>query len=133
MKVKFCSECANMLYPVEKQVAVKKDDGSLDEHKPGLVYECRQCSHTEAVKESDLKDPVYRHVVSHSIKDKTMQLYDVRLDPTLPRTRDWPCNECGSRDVCYFQSPVGKNDDALVLYFVCAACGSTWLSSDDKK
>lgn len=58
--------------------------------------------------------------------------YDVALDPTLPRTYDAPCpkEECEGREAVYYQSPVGKNDEALILVFVCVQCSHTWLSSD---
>lgn len=59
--------------------------------------------------------------------------YDVALDPTLPRTYNAKCpdSECGGSEAVYYQSPVGKNDEALVLVFVCVQCHRTWLSSDE--
>ena len=57
--------------------------------------------------------------------------YDVSLDPTLPRTFSAKCPDCGGSEAVYFQSPVGKNDEALVLVFVCVTCSKQWLSSDE--
>lgn len=59
--------------------------------------------------------------------------YDVALDPTLPRTYSAKCPQadCSGTEAVYYQSPVGKNDEALVLVFVCVACQQTWLSSDE--
>lgn len=59
------------------------------------------------------------------------EIYDVKQDPTLPRTFETPCKECGHREAVYFQVPVGKNDEMLVLHFVCVNCGNNWYSSDD--
>lgn len=56
--------------------------------------------------------------------------YDVVLDPTLPHTYNYTCPECSHQEAVYYQSPVGKNDEALVLVFVCVNCNNTWLSSD---
>lgn len=56
--------------------------------------------------------------------------YDVSLDPTLPRTNNAPCPKCSQSEAVYYQSPVGKNDEALVLVFVCCTCQHKWLSSD---
>lgn len=60
-------------------------------------------------------------------------LYDVASDPALARTYNADCKECRGTEAVYYQSPVGKNDEALVLVFVCAnpKCGARWLSSDE--
>lgn len=59
--------------------------------------------------------------------------YDVALDPTLPRTYEAKCpeQECNGTEAVYYQSPVGRHDEALILVFVCVNCQRTWLSSDD--
>lgn len=57
--------------------------------------------------------------------------FDVVRDPTMPRTYNATCPSCSKREAVYYQSPVGRNDEALVLVFVCANCSQTWLSSDD--
>lgn len=58
--------------------------------------------------------------------------YDVAADPALARTYDVICKGCQGTEAVYYQSPVGKNDEALVLVFVCVnpACQQRWLSSD---
>jgi DNA-directed RNA polymerase subunit M/transcription elongation factor TFIIS len=60
-------------------------------------------------------------------------LYDVASDPALARTYDVKCKACDRTEAVYYQSPVGKNDEALVLVFVCTNrdCKNVWLSSDD--
>ncbi len=60
-------------------------------------------------------------------------LYDVAADPALARTYDVTCKMCEGGEAVYYQSPVGKNDEALVLVFVCVnpECNHRWLSSDE--
>lgn len=69
----------------------------------------------------------------HSEKLKSQMLYDVASDPALARTYDVKCKKCEGNEAVYYQSPVAKNDEALVLVFVCVNpdCGQRWLSSDD--
>lgn len=64
-------------------------------------------------------------------REKTVVSYDVTLDPTLPRTHSVKCPECDNKEAVYYQSPVGKNDEALVLVFICVICSHKWLSSDN--
>mmetsp|Transcript_81 Transcript_81/g.139 ORF Transcript_81/g.139 Transcript_81/m.139 type:complete len:113 (-) Transcript_81:1397-1735(-) len=111
-----------MLYPMEDKETLR----TKGQRK--LLYVCRTCHTKEEA--GSLRIPVYRNVVSHTLQEKTVQLYDVASDPTLPKTHEVKCRNCGNSEACYFQSPVGKNDDALVLYFVCTSCSETWLSSD---
>lgn len=63
--------------------------------------------------------------------EKMAMHYDVVLDPTLPRTYNYTCPHCNTQEAVYYQSPVGKNDEALVLVFVCVQCSHKWLSSDE--
>lgn len=64
-------------------------------------------------------------------REKTTINYDVVLDPTLPRTYRARCPKCNHSEAVYYQSPVGKNDEALILVFVCVECNNKWLSSDE--
>lgn len=57
--------------------------------------------------------------------------YDVTQDPTLPHTYNANCPDCECKEAVYYQSPVGKNDEALVLVFVCVGCQKIWLSSEE--
>lgn len=67
-----------------------------------------------------------------SEKLKSQMLYDVASDPALARTYEVKCAGCEGNEAVYYQSPVGKNDEALVLVFVCVNpdCNRKWLSSD---
>mmetsp|Transcript_18780 Transcript_18780/g.27141 ORF Transcript_18780/g.27141 Transcript_18780/m.27141 type:complete len:124 (-) Transcript_18780:194-565(-) len=123
MFVKFCGECSNMLYPMEDK-ALRRSTKQRS-----LIYACRSCGNKEAV--TDLSEPVFRHVIAHQASEVTQETYDVTADPTLPRTYETACRNCGHKEAVYFQVPVGKNDDMLVLHFVCVNCRENWFSSDD--
>ena len=107
-----------------------KEDGEARRRKEcKLLYVCRSCFTTEEVE--SLEEPVFRKVVTQADhKSRNVHMYDVTADPTLPRTYDVRCKNCGAKEAVYFQAPVGKNDEALVLYFVCTTCTHRWLSSD---
>ncbi|KAK4533603.1 hypothetical protein CCYA_CCYA18G4485 [Cyanidiococcus yangmingshanensis] len=124
MPVRFCRNCNNLLYPQEDKDYFRR------EHRRRLLYVCRHCAYREVVR--DLAEPVHRHVVHHTANEKTTVRLDVHLDPTLPRTQHVTCSKCGYHEAVYFQSPVGRNDEALVLVFVCVRCKNTWLSSDEQ-
>lgn len=107
----------------------KEDPEARRRQERKLLYVCRSCSTTEEVE--SLQEPVFRKVVAqadHGSRD--VRMYDVAADPTLPRTYDVRCANCAAREAVYFQAPVAKNDEALVLYFVCTTCAHRWLSSD---
>lgn len=125
MPVRFCSECNNVLYPQEDKEHYRRNNQRR------LLYVCRNCPHREVAE--DLSVPVHRHVVQHAANEKTTQVVDVTLDPTLPHTQQVTCQQCGTREAVYFQSPVGRNDEALVLVFTCVNCRHTWLSSDESQ
>ncbi|GJD09317.1 hypothetical protein Gasu2_50500 [Galdieria sulphuraria] len=99
-----------MLYPMEDR-AYLQETGERR-----MLYACRNCSHKEVAE--DLGIPVYRNVVTSTNRGKFLQMYDVWLDPTLRRTRSTQCSHCGNREAVYFMGPVGRNDTAIVLYFV---------------
>lgn len=123
MPVRFCGQCNNMLYPKENTQKRRAGEGRE------LVYACRNCDHKESVEVP--RDPVYRNVLVHSAAEKMAMTYEVTADPTLPRTYSAQCSNCNCTEAVYYQSPVGKNDEALVLVFVCVGCGKTWLSSNE--
>eukprot|EP00871_Galdieria_phlegrea_P004603 jgi/Galph1/5143/GphlegSOOS_G3770.1 len=112
-----------MLYPLEDRSHLRE----TGERK--MLYACRNCTHKEVAEE--LGVPVYRNVVASTSRGKFLQMYDVWLDPTLRRTRSTQCSECGNREAVYFMGPVGRNDTAIVLYFVCINCKHQWSTADN--
>ncbi|CDF35768.1 unnamed protein product [Chondrus crispus] len=123
MPVKFCSNCNNMLYPRENTKELRRTG------KKELIYSCRNCFAVQVIQVPN--EAVYKNVVVHTAEEKMSITYDVSLDPTLPRTFSAKCPDCSGSEAVYFQSPVGKNDEALVLVFVCVTCSKQWLSSDE--
>lgn len=115
-----------MLYPKE-DIAERRSSG-----RKVLVYHCRSCMKKEAIEE--MKDPVHSNIVVDTSRENSKMNYNVVLDPTLPRTYIAKCRnqekECSCTEAVYYQSPIGKHDEALILVFVCVNCETRWLSSD---
>ncbi|CAN8070959.1 unnamed protein product [Agarophyton chilense] len=114
-----------MLYPQE-DVAERRRTG-----RKVLNYVCRNCVHKEDA--GEVNYPIHKNVIVHTANEKLAITYDVLEDKTLPRTFNANCpdQECQGKQAVYYQSPVGKNDEALVLIFVCVNCGTRWLSSEE--
>ena len=131
--MRFCTQCHNMYY-----IRLSDEDGQA------LIYNCRNCGHSENISETNIenlcisktniasnKNP-YRHIVNEYTK----------MDPTLPRIKNMKCpnNDCPSN------ASVGKNQDPIkpeIIYlryddknmkfiYLCANCDITWLSTDNK-
>ncbi|KAI9206343.1 uncharacterized protein BJ171DRAFT_497302 [Polychytrium aggregatum] len=108
---RFCSECNNMLYPKE------------DHHNRILLFACRNCNHEEGG-----DNPcVYRHVLSNTAMDLTMQHADLYNDPTYPRANK-TCPQCGYNQAVFFMSRAKRADVSMKLYFACCSpdCGHRW-------
>ena len=108
-KLKFCPESNDLLYPKE------------DRERRCLTYVCRNCGYTEDVPTSNWC--VYRNEVTHTNKERTVILQDVRADPTLPRTRDVKCPECAHNEAVYFSA---STEEGMTLFFNCVKCGHRW-------
>eukprot|EP01116_Phalansterium_solitarium_P010666 TRINITY_DN25736_c0_g1_i1.p1 TRINITY_DN25736_c0_g1~~TRINITY_DN25736_c0_g1_i1.p1 ORF type:complete len:111 (-),score=5.89 TRINITY_DN25736_c0_g1_i1:172-504(-) len=108
--MQFCSECNNMLYPLE------------DRPNKRLLMACKSCQHREPA----LSFRVYQNYVLHQPEEKTQVVHDVATDPTLPRTRA-RCPKCMDIvEAVYFQSTSTRQEEAMSLYFVCCRCGHKW-------
>jgi DNA-directed RNA polymerase II subunit RPB9 len=51
----------------------------------------------------------------------------VAVDPTLPRTQESECSECGTKEAVFFTNP-SKGEESMSLIFVCCntECGHNW-------
>jgi len=103
---RFCSECANMLYPREN-VETRK-----------LEYSCRTCPYSEAAASSC----VFRNVLNNSVGETAGVTQDVGSDPTLPRSNK-TCPKCKNEDAVFFQSQQRSAETGMKLFYVCCACG----------
>jgi|EP01047_Picozoa_sp_COSAG01_P051203 DNA-directed RNA polymerase II subunit RPB9 len=51
---------------------------------------------------------------------------DIISDPTLPRSRDVTCSECGHFEAVFFQLQGMPDREAMRLFFVCTNCKHQW-------
>ncbi len=53
---------------------------------------------------------------------------DVIHDPTLPRTKEHPCPQCGHKEAVFFQGQSRRAEDDMRLYYVCtdSKCTHKW-------
>ena len=64
-----------------------------------------------------------RNEITHTSKEKTVILQDVRADPTLPRTRDVTCEACQHNEAVFFSA---STEEGMTLFFNCTKCGNRW-------
>ncbi len=109
--MRFCPHDSSMLYP-------KEDKGSRT-----LQYACRLCAYAEA----SLNPMIYRNVIKKEVKNVLHTVPGaISDDPTLPRTQNVHCDNCGSNEAVFFQSDTGQSD-SLALIFVCCNCEYRWV------
>lgn len=55
---------------------------------------------------------------------------DLARDPTLPRTFDIQCENCGGNEAVFFMSRSGGRDSDMALVFLCAnsECAHKWMN-----
>lgn len=53
---------------------------------------------------------------------------DVIHDPTLPRTKEHPCPNCGHKEAVFFQGQSRRAEEDMRLYYVCTEpkCTHKW-------
>jgi len=72
---------------------------------------------------------VHREVFKHRADERTLVLSgDMAADPTLQRTYDTPCPQCGKRDAAVKGETTLKGMD---LYFQCVQCRHEWSDVGD--
>jgi len=103
---RFCSECANMLYPRE------------NEEKRILEFACRTCPYAEDAASSC----VFRNVLNNNVGETAGVTQDVGSDPTLPRSNK-TCPKCKNEDAVFFQSQQRSAETGMKLFYVCCSCG----------
>lgn len=64
-----------------------------------------------------------RNEITHSHKERTVILQDVRADPTLPRTKDVTCPKCAHNEAVFFSA---STEEGMTLFFNCCKCGNRW-------
>ena len=61
-----------------------------------------------------------------AILQSVLNLKSYTEDPSLPKTKQRPCSECGERNAVFFMNPIQMKDDDIQLYFTCINCKSSW-------
>lgn len=110
--MRFCPHDSSMLYPQEN-VRTRS-----------LQYACRLCRYTE---ESNQK-MIYRNQLKKEVGNVLNNVPSaVSDDPTLARSFDAQCENCGHNVAVFFQ-PSDARSDTLALIFVCCNCDHKWVN-----
>ncbi|XP_075245592.1 DNA-directed RNA polymerase II subunit RPB9-like [Convolutriloba macropyga] len=116
--IRFCSECHNMLYPLENKETKQ------------LMYSCRNCAY-QVLAENNC---IYVNKILHEVDELTQINPDVATDPTLPRSEDHQCpKKCSiNGESVFFQAQSKRAEDEMRLYYVCCnpQCGHRWTDID---
>lgn len=110
--MKFCPECASMLYYIE--------ENSL------LNEKCKNCGYSDVCNDRIIESSIYK--IS---KSKETNSY-IRYDPALPRTihKECPNEDCPSRKDKAIQEAVFYPDpQSMKLIYICVVCNTQWQYS----
>mmetsp|Transcript_23310 Transcript_23310/g.43281 ORF Transcript_23310/g.43281 Transcript_23310/m.43281 type:complete len:165 (+) Transcript_23310:207-701(+) len=111
--MRFCPHDSSMLYPQE------------DKRNRSLQYACRLCRYTEAAPDQPL---IYRYDLKKEVGNILHTVPSaVSDDPTLARSQNANCANCGHHEAVFFMSDVTQSD-SLALIFVCCNCDHKWVN-----
>ncbi|SPO31264.1 probable DNA-directed RNA polymerase II 14.5 kDa polypeptide [Ustilago trichophora] len=102
----FCAECNNLLYP------------EVDRTNHVLLYACRNCNYQQESRES----LVYRNDLMSVTKEQPGIVDNLMKDPTLRRTHDLNCPNCGHAEAVLFQDQSKRIMNRMILFYVCCRC-----------
>lgn len=109
--MRFCPHDSSMLYPKEHKASRT------------LQYACRLCPYTEL----SPNPMIFRNVMKKEVKNVLHTIPGaISDDPTLPRSQNVQCENCGMNEAVFFQSDAGQSD-SLALIFVCCHCQHRWF------
>eukprot|EP00565_Helicotheca_tamesis_P003626 CAMPEP_0185740358 /NCGR_PEP_ID=MMETSP1171-20130828/37596_1 /TAXON_ID=374046 /ORGANISM="Helicotheca tamensis, Strain CCMP826" /LENGTH=186 /DNA_ID=CAMNT_0028412179 /DNA_START=29 /DNA_END=589 /DNA_ORIENTATION=+ len=113
--MRFCPHDSSMLYP--------------QEHKRTrtLQYACRICRYAEEALGTPL---IYQNILKKEVGNVLHTVPGaVSDDPTLPRSQNASCKNCGHHEAVFFQSDTSDvRSDTLKLIFVCCNCNHKWVA-----
>mmetsp|Transcript_13001 Transcript_13001/g.23124 ORF Transcript_13001/g.23124 Transcript_13001/m.23124 type:complete len:120 (-) Transcript_13001:176-535(-) len=107
--LRFCPMSNDMLYPIEDKINRQ------------LKFYCKICDYQEVADSRDWR--VYVSETVHDEKSKLSQLYDITMDPTLPRTKDCRCPRCDANEAVFISESTEKG---MTLIFHCVTCREKW-------
>lgn len=112
--MKFCPHDSSMLYPQEQKSSRT------------LRYACRLCRYSEEARGS----LIYRNAIKKELGNVLATVpAAVSDDPTLPRSQNASCMNCGHHEAVFFQSDTSDiRSDSLALIFVCCNCQHKWVA-----
>eukprot|EP00698_Gefionella_okellyi_P011284 TRINITY_DN2970_c0_g1_i3.p2 TRINITY_DN2970_c0_g1~~TRINITY_DN2970_c0_g1_i3.p2 ORF type:complete len:128 (-),score=11.69 TRINITY_DN2970_c0_g1_i3:638-1021(-) len=58
--------------------------------------------------------------------EMTQIITDLSEDPTMPRTNDVVCGNCGNREAIFFQQQVTDENESQSMHFLCTHCRHHW-------
>lgn len=97
-----------------------------------LEYVCKSqiCNYVD--RSDNDEGLVYRNdIVKDTETNLRAILSDVNRDPTLQRSTDNKCLECGEREAVIFLAEQNAKSTALQLISVCVNCGNKWFSRQE--
>ena len=111
--MRFCPHDSSMLYPKE------------DKRGRRLTYACRLCRYTEVSDHNLIFKNVIKKEVGNVLHTVPSAVSD---DPTLARSKQARCANCGHNEAVFFQSDTkDTRSDSLALIFVCCNCDHKWV------
>lgn len=112
--MKFCPHDSSMLYPQEQKSTRT------------LRYACRLCRYSEEARGA----LIYRNAIKKELGNVLATVpAAVSDDPTLPRSQNASCMNCGHHEAVFFQSDTSDiRSDSLALIFVCCNCQHKWVA-----
>ena len=112
--MKFCPHDSSMLYPQEQKSTRT------------LRYSCRLCRYSEDARGA----LIYRNAIKKELGNVLSTVPTaVSDDPTLPRSQNASCMNCGHHEAVFFQSDTSDiRSDSLALIFVCCNCRHKWVA-----
>lgn len=110
--MKFCPHDSSMLYPQE------------DKRSRSLRYACRLCRYTEGSSQPLIYRNLLKKEVGNILNNVPSSVSD---DPTLARSQNANCSNCGHHEAVFFQ-PTDARSDTLALIFVCCNCDHKWVN-----
>ena len=118
--MKFCEVCNNLLQPRENREAMQ------------LEYVCKSTICNYVDRGDNEGGLVFRNdIVKDTETNLRAILSDVNRDPTLQRSNDNTCTDCGGNECVIFLAEQNAKSTALQLISVCTDCGNKWFTRQD--
>lgn len=96
-----------------------------DKRSRTLRHACRLCRYSE-----ESHTPlIYRNRIKKEAINALQNIPSaISDDPTLPRSHNTSCDNCGHNEAVFFQSDTSDvRNDTLALIFVCCNCDHKWV------